>query len=1627
MKNILALIVCFLTTITANAQLSSGIYRLKSTSYDRYMYEDLSNGGIFTTPEVGDEEYHKLWKLTVNGSSVTLQNLFTGHYAQTQSLTSAQFKTGTDAVEFTLSSNGSGWMFNSGSYMHCSASQGYMVVNWWDPNSTASIWTTEEVTLTESEVEEIQAKYADFESRRANSTAYNTALSQFFTDLSCSELTGSAQSMTEDALVAAMEAASLPEALRQVALTVKREWADETDSEVTKRLRVNDYKAYTPAYLWRNKLNATQLTDMNNPTGIFVNSMEEVSVFVGGSIPDGCSLRLVALDGNSRAGYDEGIALQEGYNVAIMGKDNAHLWVMYTYTGQENTRIQEMPTLKIHIEGGKAYGYCDVTGLNDSAANAEYRTMMSHASTVAAANSTAATDINFVVKGNYGLFYFPLDTYQQVWGTTAYSSRNYTTNYNIYKSIHWFDNVLAWEWSLMGFMKRVLNHETDAHENVSGGNDLYPTYCNNLALTLQVDGGNPYSTTGYTAMPGIGGVESSYNAERADFDNWCAGHESGHNNQGLINLPSSTEASNNLFSNVVTYLHGYRLSRGEPVSTTNTDYCNSKQFALRDIGSTHRMYWQLYLYYHEAARKTDFYPTLFESLREDPLELNTGECFTKFYKKVCQAAEEDLTEFFRAWGFFVPFENTVFGDYTSRTLSLTQSQIDAAIAEVKAMGFAENKSIIFIEDRIKPSLRWDAWANGTTDMRPTHSHAIGSCGELGSVDEYADGASATPAAYSSYQIEGNSLTMNGEGGVGFLVYDADGLLQTFQNSRSLSLPAEAIQKGFTVFAVNADGTMVEVKSISEVGSDEDKRAVLENCLEKLKALTETTVEDNNRVGFYKAEAMVQLKELAANAQEILDMEHAAYYSEMITLLNSAMATVEIQGDVYKVGLVSGNYYTLKSHYYDGRYAIITDDDKLTSATSTPGDAGTWLFVSTGNDGEYYIQNKQNGKYISTLGTSTQATAVAESTDDAFKFTLDETETGVFSLNSHAAQGYRFLHCAASQSYTIVGWTGDASASQWEIVLAEESEENAASQELADIISKTEILLGEVCQSYGVEKVDIPLQVTDAGAAYYISTNAQEPIEGPIANLIDGNTTTFFHSSWSANGPDEDHYLLIDMGEVNELGTFSFWFSNRQNASASSWSGMNSPTNIVIEESEDGLIFSEVATLTTADGLPTALGSVSTFTSPMLNASGNTCRYLRLTVTATNTGNVFNNHPFFALGEFELYRHPTVFTPQTAYTGVEPSTVITAIDELNDAKNVLVSGTAEGKTAEAQELQTAYNALLEAIAAGAKEPLRTRLEQLIADTETLLSKVIVGDCNYNSGLESEVVPLQVADAGAAYYISTNAQEPTEGPIANLIDGDTGTFFHTTWSANGPDEDHCLLIDMGETDVLGTFSFWFSNRQHNNSAYSGQNSPTNIIIAGSVDGTDFSEIATLTTADGLPTAMGSVSTFTSPMLGNQNDAYRYLKLSVIATNFNGSSNGHPFFALGEFSLTKVVPRRLDAVKSTVYATVSDLLIILAAYNKDLSTAIINEPDYTNASVYQLTNRLNGLQCAYDALRLAMLGTVDFNDDGKVNIVDIATLIAIMNGTLTETTKISDLNNDGASDSLDVEALRSLILAP
>lgn len=111
------------------------------------------------------------------------------------------------------------------------------------------------------------------------------------------------------------------------------------------------------------------------------------------------------------------------------------------------------------------------------------------------------------------------------------------------------------------------------------------------------------------------------------------------------------------------------------------------------------------------------------------------------------------------------------------------------------------------------------------------------------------------------------------------------------------------------------------------------------------------------------------------------------------------------------------------------------------------------------------------------------------------------------------------------------------------------------------------------------ETEIPVTVTGTSEAmpeYFtvnlrenmLSTNAQEPNEGPIRNLVDGNTSTFFHSAWSYS-VGAPHYFEIHLDKP--MQSFNYNFSSRANSSSA-----NTVKRMKIEVSNDGTTWTEVA-------------------------------------------------------------------------------------------------------------------------------------------------------------------------------------------------------------------------------------------------------------------------------------------------------------------------------------------------------------------------------------------------------------------------------------------------------------------
>lgn len=648
-------------------------------------------------------------------------------------------------------------------------------------NPTICVYSEMKDDFAESDWNEfgtIVGNLEDFYPQDEASNLLQSSLDKYFDDKACTILKSEYSSMSVDGLKHEMENDKLPEVIVDMIMKIRNDsWASHE-----KEFRISEYKAYSDANYWNREMMATGGSYMGNPTGIYASDDSPIYIFVDQDIPSDASLYFAGcLNNELISNAKTGQKLTKGLNV-VDGQKDALYYVVYTADTRSKTKtLNEWPAIKIHIEGGVVNGYYDVARHSDT----DYVELLNN-----------ATHDLFTIKGGEALFNFKTSTYKTVWPNS------------IKRSICWFDSLTVWEKELMGFCESVASGKRAAAPfRLTGGEAIFPIYYNNPNFALEgkaSDDGYANSCPYRTSYNSVDCIRNSF-VIQAGHDDWCAGHECGHNNQGAINLESCTEVSNNLFSNVICYLDGETTTKGHPLATTMNYYAHHVPFFSRDVTSKMRMYYQLYLYYHQAEKNTAFYPTLFQELRNDPLELwkNTYNSSLKFVRKVCEVAQEDLTDFFTAWGFFEPCNLTI-DDYGIYDLTVTQADIDKTLEEISKYP-KKNREILFIEDRVEEIPPTDFLV--TADGKRTGSDQVGQCGDLGQFTDFLSGES-TPSKYTYTQAD-SLYAMSGTGGIGFVALNSEGKMVYAANALRFCIPS-CIDEEFTIYSVDLDGTMHEV-------------------------------------------------------------------------------------------------------------------------------------------------------------------------------------------------------------------------------------------------------------------------------------------------------------------------------------------------------------------------------------------------------------------------------------------------------------------------------------------------------------------------------------------------------------------------------------------------------------------------------------------------------------------------------------------------------------------------------------------------------------------------------------------------------------------------------------------------
>lgn len=413
--------------------------------------------------------------------------------------------------------------------------------------------------------------------------------------------------------------------------------------------RIQEYKAWPDPDNWARINKTSQLSQLDNPTGISVSRNEDLIVFVGETHGRSISLRVLNLNKPGGDGYYDikSYPLSKGINKLKM-QDKGLAYVMY-HTEDYVTA----PKIKIHFATGKVNGYFDSQKHKAS----DWNKLISN-----------ATDEYFDILGEYAHITFPTELFIK-------------NTPDAKKLIDAYDELVFLEREFMGLMKY--------NRNPANRNYFHAMYTSFM-----------YATSYRTAYNITGQEVQDLMTKVSNFrsDPWGPAHEVGHTFQTRPGLRwlGLTEVTNNIHSIYVQTEWG-NDSRLETENMGRYNNRYEKAYVSSFVNGTPHpgeedvfcklvSFWQLHLYFGKALGLVDTYKDIYETVRVSPDLPTPGEQQLEFIKTVSNITKTDMTDFFAKWGYLSVF-NGELDDYGTGQFVVTQSMIDKTIENVKAKNY----------------------------------------------------------------------------------------------------------------------------------------------------------------------------------------------------------------------------------------------------------------------------------------------------------------------------------------------------------------------------------------------------------------------------------------------------------------------------------------------------------------------------------------------------------------------------------------------------------------------------------------------------------------------------------------------------------------------------------------------------------------------------------------------------------------------------------------------------------------------------------------------------------------------------------------------------------------------------
>jgi len=605
-------------------------------------------------------------------------------------------------------------------------------------------------------------KEMEFFSFGAN-TNLNSQLLTVFTDLSCSELR---KDVTDEKI----------DGLNEYFNRVARLLRDNTYDAYEKEFRIREYKPYSICTEWANKLMTHPYSDLDNPTGICVETGDEVVVCVGDTHGNTVSMQCI---GDDKIKDDRGDYLQtqqsgpqyllkEGINKFTMTSEG-QLFIMYNPV--DITAANAKP-IKIHFAPGSAAKVTGFFDLEEHQTDQKFAEIMSK-----------AIHKKIAIKGESVIMYF---------------NRSKIDNNKVVGAIQLWDNMAQWEQEFCGIDryrgkgKPFNNHIMCISPEANNGQLFFWTSDYRTAYIWTALKENVIDMEEALGRPGR---------------MWGVSHEFGHVHQDAINFEPSTETSANIYAHYVCEKMGKYTSHGCGLrhlaklrAETSGEWlkCIAKEPG-QYANINNRMWWQLYIYYSKVLGQKDFYVKVHDYMREKHLSSRDqiSQKSLEFVKACSQAAGEDLTDFFSLWGFLKP----VSGNVDDRLpYNITQSMIDET-KEFMQQYPKPKHAFEYIEDR-----KAVGYLDGDFDRNDI--------GDLGFFDTYKQNLKISDNIKAT--VSGKKVTVtNGSEAVCIEVRKNNdkGEIVFFSNFLTFEIPSQVSTVGCKIYAVQADGTRVHLADI----------------------------------------------------------------------------------------------------------------------------------------------------------------------------------------------------------------------------------------------------------------------------------------------------------------------------------------------------------------------------------------------------------------------------------------------------------------------------------------------------------------------------------------------------------------------------------------------------------------------------------------------------------------------------------------------------------------------------------------------------------------------------------------------------------------------------------------------